>query len=334
MQQKEEIQAQNEAIEKQQKDIVEKNEELNQSNEELTSSLELINAQKDELEQVHRQIQDSIRYARRIQEAVLPTPQALAQNFSQHFVFFRPRNIVSGDFYWCQQIREYAVVAAADCTGHGVPGAFMSMLGISFLNEIIRKEDVVRAGHVLDLLRAYIKSTLQQTGKSGEQQDGMDISLCIINTKTRVLDFAGAHNSLCVVNRKTIQEQRTAEHPDYLSEYIQLENAPDRNPLALLEVKADRQPIGVYPKEKPFQSYELPLMHGDTFYLFSDGFADQIGGPRQRKFMLRAFKKLLLSVSHQPMSVQVQTLETTLHDWMGDENQQVDDILVLGFRVD
>jgi serine phosphatase RsbU (regulator of sigma subunit) len=284
---------------------------IEQTNEELNLTLETVNAQKEELQNQHRivshqnkLIKDSISYASWIQQAVLPSQKTLGEIIPNHFVYFKPRDIVSGDFYWVKKIDHYLIVATVDCTGHGVPGALMSMLGISFLNEIIRKNVVPKPNQILEELRAHIKDTLNQTGKKGESKDGMDMSLYQIDIQKNTLLFAGARLPLYLVRNKQ-----------------------------LTEFKASKQPIGIYAKEQPFENQEISLESGDILYTFSDGFADQTGGDKKRKFSYGRFKELLLSIHANSMNEQQQILDNNFLNWIGDENDQIDDVLVLGVKV-
>jgi len=252
-----------------------------------------------------KEITDSIEYASRIQNAMLPPGDYLDSLLPERFIFFKPRDIVSGDFYYITEKDGKVICVVADCTGHGVPGAFMSMLGISFLNEIISKHrDLPHSNEILEELRAHVIKSLHQTGKVGESQDGMDLALYIIDMETRKMEFSGANNSLWFV--------RDGE---------------------LLEKKADKMPIGIYSwVEKSFTRHEMDLQEGDLVYAFSDGYSDQFGGPLQKKFMSRNFKKMLLKNHTKSMKEQKKILIETLEQWMADTSQ-VDDILVVGVRV-
>ncbi len=258
----------------------------------------LITSQKQE-------ITDSIKYASRIQTAVLPTSTLISDVLPEHFVLFLPRDIVSGDFYWMTQKNDKIVLVAADCTGHGVPGAFMSMLGVSFLYEIVNKDNILQPSEILNNLRNLIKTTLSQTGKFEEQKDGMDISLCVIDKQNQKLEWAGAYNPLYQIRKGE-----------------------------LFEYKADKMPVAVHLNDfKPFTNHEIKYQTGDTFYMFSDGYADQFGGSDGRKFMLKRMKETFHSIWEKPMPEQKEILYKIHMEWRGDENEQVDDVLIVGFRV-
>ncbi len=284
--------------------------ELDQTNAALQSSVELISTQKDEIEKrrvevenANQQITASINYARRIQNALLPADKLFRETFSDYFIFYKPRDIVGGDFYWAKQRGDEIFVLAADCTGHGVPGGFVSMLGISLLNEVFRRKDVHTAAHVLDALRTEIKQALKQT-ENNVSKDGMDAALCIINTKTLMMQYSGAYN------------------PVYLCRNNEI-----------IQAKPDKQPIGIHLKETPFTNTEFQLQSNDIIYLFSDGYVDQFGGNSGNKFLAKRFKELLLSICQKEMAEQKEILDETLAEWMGTEYSAVDDILVMGIKI-
>jgi len=290
----EELTVLNEAVGKQ-------NEQILEANEELTVLNEAVNRQKNE-------ILDSITYAKKIQAALLPPEQYFHEILNDVFILFKPRDIVSGDFFWIKHVNQYVILAAADCTGHGVPGAFMSLLGISFLNEIVQRREITQANQVLNELRKQIRNSLRQYGQAEESKDGIDMALCVIDEKKKTLQYSGANNPLYLIRNNN--------------------GTPE-----LAEVKADRMPLGYYQGTfKTFTNKDIQLEYGDVFYLFSDGFLDQKGGKDNKKFMSRNFKKLLLEIHEEPMREQKKILDKTIVDWMGDTSQ-IDDILVLGVRV-
>jgi len=283
------------------KKILEQNEKIIIANEELKQLNETTNRQKDE-------IISSILYAKRIQSAILPPEAYITELLNENFILFKPKDIVSGDFYWIKQAEHYIILIAADCTGHGVPGALMSMLGISCLNEIVQIREVTQANQILNELRKEIKQSLRQTGKKEESREGMDIALCVIDIKNNKIQYSGANNPLYIIRDNNGKSE-------------------------LKEIKADPMPVGVhFLTDKSFTNNEITLEIGDTFYIFSDGFADQIGGDDNHRFKSEKFKKLLLDIHDQPMYEQKEILEQTLSEWMG-TNSQTDDILVIGARV-
>jgi len=328
-------------------EIEEKNEELNQQNEEILTQRDEIEAQRDtvtkqkeHIEEIHKNLTDSINYAERIQQAVLPGNNFLLENFHDHFVLFMPHSVVSGDFYWVTRVNKWLIFTAADCTGHGVPGAFMSMLGISFLNEIVRKSEITQANEVLNGLRKNVIEALQQKGVIGEQIDGLDIAFCALNTETNILQFAGANNPLYIIrngnNNGNIKMRRVSS---LQHELIEIKADLSSETRTLFEVKADKMPISIYAKMRSFTNNEIQLQKGDSLYIFSDGYADQFGGAGLacqqaggRKFKYKAFKEILLANAGKPMLEQQDILAKTFKEWKGDL-KQIDDVVVLGIKI-
>jgi serine phosphatase RsbU (regulator of sigma subunit) len=257
-----------------------------------------------------KEITDSITYAERIQRAILPRTDRIASQLEGYFILFRPKSIVSGDFYWLAESGDKIVVTAVDCTGHGVPGAFMSMLGVSFLNKIILENNTLQADEILNRLRDNVVKSLKQTGREGEARDGMDMSLVVIDLQKMTMEFAGANNPLYMIRANRLDE-----------------------------TKADRMPISYHIDSIKFSSHLIQLNKGDTIYLFSDGYADQFGGPSGKKFKYQAFKNLLFENRERSMDEIKKVLEATLETWRapqgpdGEIYEQVDDILVIGVRI-
>jgi serine phosphatase RsbU (regulator of sigma subunit)/Tfp pilus assembly protein PilF len=303
----------------QNEEILQKNEEIITQNEEIQTQRDLVVQQKDIIEEIHKGLTDSINYAQRIQNAVLPTENDLQNILGEHFVFFKPKDVVSGDFYWTTKIENHIIICVADCTGHGVPGGFMSMLGISFLNEIVRKKEVTQANLVLNHLRKSIIDALQQKGIAGEQNDGMDISICVIDTEKNELQFAGANNPIYIVKSEKLKV-KSKEKPDELSTF------------ELDELKGDTMPVSIYGRMDDFTNNILKIEKGDCLYMFTDGFADQFGGKLGKKYKYQIFKNLLLDNSQIPMAEQKIKIEKNLKNWMG-AYPQIDDITVLGIRI-
>ena len=284
---------------------------LEEQNEQIRIQKTEIESQRDLANQQKKDITDSIEYAKRIQSALLPPLNFIKRNLPEHFILFKPRDIVSGDFYWMMNKDGKIIIAAADCTGHGVPGAFMSMLGTAFLNEIVNKiiENKhiysLQANEILNQLRNYIIESLHQTGASDESKDGIDISICIIDSEKQKLQFAGAHNPLYLIKNKKLEV-----------------------------IKGDRMPVGIHKNaHKSFKNHEFDIKENDTIYLFSDGYYDQIGGPKNRKFMSRNFQDLLLGIHKKPLELQKEILDKTIEEWKGD-GIQLDDILVIGIKLE
>ena len=287
------------------------NKKLADQNVQIFKQKEEIEKQRDLANKQKMDITDSIEYAKRIQTALLPPLSFIRRSLPEHFILFKPREIVSGDFYWMMNKDDKIIIAAADCTGHGVPGAFMSMLGTAFLNEIVNKivenKHVysLQANEILNQLRSYIIESLHQSGADNESKDGIDIALCVIDPDKQKLQFAGAHNPLYLIRNNELEI-----------------------------IKGDRMPVSIHQKaDKSFANHEIDIFKDDVIYIFSDGFVDQIGGPKKRKFMSRNFKELLLKIHEKPMDVQEQILEKTFDEWKGDYIQ-LDDILVIGIKLE
>ena len=269
-----------------------------------------------------QQITDSIAYAQRIQSAILPSQEVMEELLPDHFVLYRPKDIVSGDFYWIKEVQDHLIIVGADCTGHGVPGAFMSMLGITMFNDLIGDRCFDAPGAILDRLRQKVKEMLVQQGNSDEQKDGMDLAIAVYNKNTREIHFSGANNPLYIIRRKDLPEQKDLES------FASIDNGDFR----LFELKGDKQPIGTHWEETPFRTTSVRLMEQDSFYMFSDGFIDQFGGEGRKKFKSMNFKKLLLSVQKESMDMQRQSLEQAFDQWRG-PYEQIDDIVVLGVKI-
>jgi serine phosphatase RsbU (regulator of sigma subunit) len=279
--------------------------------------------QKEELE-------SSIHYASRIQMALLPSEAILSENIKNYFVLFKPRDIVSGDFYWMTKRAERLYIVAADCTGHGVPGAFMSLLGMSFLDEIIDKEISLSANAILRELRLHVTESLKQVGDDDEAKDGMDLALLVIDFNAKKVEYSGAYNPCFKVRKLTVEESQKsqANSPD------DSEGTMSNGKYVLETIRASKMPIGISSKmNEEFVFHEDLLENGVSYYLFSDGYIDQFGGPNGRKFMKKNFKKLILEIQDHSMTDQKELLEKNLTEWRG-LSPQIDDILVMGIRID
>jgi len=270
---------------------------------EIEQKKEQIEEQRDEIIRQKEEITDSITYASRIQDAILPSDKILKKCFKEHFIIYKPRDIVSGDFYWITETRDKVYFAVADCTGHGVPGAIMSMLSISLLTDITGEADAnYTSDQMLNLLREKVISSLKQSGREEETKDGLDIALCVLSRKGKVLEYSGAFNSLYFF--------RDGKFTEY---------------------KADRMPIGYHLGKSSFTRHEVKLKKNDVIYLFSDGYYDQFGGPDEKRFSSKNLKILLTGISGTPMDKQKEYLEQRFIEWKG-ENEQVDDIVIMGIR--
>jgi serine phosphatase RsbU (regulator of sigma subunit) len=246
----------------------------------------------------------SLRYAQMIQHALMPNPAILKGRLKDLFILFLPRDFVSGDFYYAFCTRQKMCIAAGDCTGHGVPGALMSILGISFLNEIMQTDINLNANRILNMMREKIMQALHQTGNCREAQDSIDIGLCMVDCNTGRLQYSGANRPLIMI--------RNGE---------------------LTEFKPDKMTLGVAPvKESSFTNNCIDTKPGDSFYLFSDGFSDQFGEVTDKKFKYKHFKRIIHSFEELPMAQQKQHLESAFNEWKG-KAQQVDDVLVVGFQL-
>ena len=261
--------------------------------------------QKEEIEEHQRNITDSIKYAKRIQTAILPPDEFVNKTLGENFILYIPKDIVSGDFYWLDEKDGLAMVAAVDCTGHGVPGAFMSIVGNSQLNFAINVKNARKASEILNELNHGVTQTLRDKAGSEMVKDGMDLALCVIDYEKMSMEYAGAYNPLYLIRNNDV-----------------------------LITKADKFPIGANPEGilPSFTNHKIDLVKGDVIYLFSDGFADQFGGPNNKKFFSKRFRELLLKVHELPMQKQKNSLLKAYEDWKGDF-EQVDDILVIGIRI-
>ncbi|NBC84562.1 MAG: SpoIIE family protein phosphatase, partial [Bacteroidetes bacterium] len=283
---------------------------LRQQHEEIVNQKSQIEDQHNTLQKQQQKITDSIHYAQRIQKAVLPPDDYINAFIDDYFILLKPRDIVSGDFYWITKKDDTVIMAAADCTGHGVPGAFMSMLGVAFLNEIVNKISVnkhvsaLQSDEILTQLREYVIHSLHQKGDREEAKDGMDIALCIIDLERMKLQYSGAHNPLYIIRNHELQQYNA-----------------DKMPIALNEMAT-----------RPFSKHDIDLQQGDLIYLFSDGYVDQFGGKNGRKFLAKNFKSLLVDIHDKPMDEQKKLLDSKIEQWKGDR-EQLDDILVMGFKV-
>ena len=315
LQQKEEISAQLDELE-------DKRSKLEISKKEIENLYHIAVDQKEAIEKQKTKIEDSIRYAHFIQSAMLPDLDITFVNRSwgtqSYFIMYRPKDVVSGDFYWATRIDDWIIVSVVDCTGHGVPGAFMSMLGISFLNEIVLSGDVTKPSHILSKLRSYIIGALNQKDEWGSQRDGMDMSIVSLNTKTKQCFWAGANSPLWIV-----RADQPKELPDGIPE--------------IEEIKPNPFPVAVHIFMGEFTDHQLLLKSGDRLFMFSDGFGDQFGGPKGKKFnMHKAFKKLIAQTSILPMKEQGRVLEETFDRWIdhdGVKHEQIDDVTILGIMV-
>lgn len=274
-----------------------------------------------ELAKKNKDITDSINYARRIQSAIMHPENELNTLLDDAFIYYRAKDIVSGDFYWFTHKENKTIIVAADCTGHGVPGAFMSMIGISYLNEIVNERGIVDPDIILNELRAKIIAVMQQTGEKEEAKDGMDLALICIDKDKNTLEYSGAYNSLYLV-RKDVATKGFSTSGKFT-------NFGDH----LVEIKADRMPIGVSDKQsEPFSKVNIDVEQGDSFYITTDGFIDQFGGSDGKKFLAKRFKEMLVSLQENNDDEHKHILDKTFNNWKG-VHEQIDDVLVIGIKI-
>jgi serine phosphatase RsbU (regulator of sigma subunit) len=271
-------------------------------NKKISAKNRLIQEQKEMVEEKNKEILDSITYAKRLQDAILPTRKLVKSYFVESFVLYEPKDIVSGDFYWMEAKDGITMFAAADCTGHGVPGAMVSVVCANALNKSVNELNLTDPGSILNATRDIVINTYSKTGS--DVQDGMDISICVYDIEKKELRWAGANNPIWII-RKDQQEVDV--------------------------IKADKQPIGKFGKSVPFTTHKLTMNDGDTIYLFSDGYIDQFGGERGKKMKTVKFKKLLIENSSKDLNQQKKTLLKAFNDWKGNL-EQVDDVCVIGVR--
>lgn len=279
---------------------------------------EEIRVQRDIIEEKNQEMLDSINYAEGIQRSILPTGEFINENLPESFVLFMPKDIVSGDFYWMHSHENDNKVyaAVADCTGHGVPGAFVSMVGANGLKRTVNEYGLSLPNEILDQLTKLVESTFRN------RKDGMDLALCVYDQETRVLQFSGANNPLYVVRQKNAES----------ISYANMGKTMETQEFNLFDIKGSRQPIGAYDGRIAFEKFQCQLQPGDTCYMFTDGFADQFGGEKGKKFKYSRFKKILLEIQDKPLQEQGKFLKETIVEWMG-KHEQIDDICVMGFRV-
>ena len=255
----------------------------------------------EKLEQAHEEIMDSIAYAKRIQTAILPPDRIVKEYLPDSFVLYIPKDVVAGDFYWMENVNGTILFAAADCTGHGVPGAMVSVVCNNALNRSVREFGLSDPGEILTKARKII---IKEFEKSEEEvKDGMDISLCAFNPTQLTLKFAGAHNPLWLLREEEI-----------------------------IETKGDKQPVGKFDQLNPFTTHHIDIQKGDLFYIFSDGYVDQFGGEKGKKFKAKALRSLLLDIKDKPLLEQRDEIKKTFDEWKGNL-EQVDDVCIIGVRV-
>ncbi len=285
-------------ITKKQKQIIEvQKEKVEVQNEEITKQKHLV-------EEKNHEITSSISYAKRIQRSFLTAPSLIKRHLPDHFILFKPRDVVSGDFYWMHQQGDYSYFCVADCTGHGIPGAFMSLIGMGVLNEIVFSKNILDTNEILNELRRIVILAVNPEDATVEGKDGMDLVYFRFHIPTKELQYSAANNSFYICRKGE-----------------------------LIEYKPDKMPVGSFGEyERPFTQHTIQLEDGDIIYGITDGYADQFGGPKGKKFKYKQFEELLLSISQEPMEIQKQKLDDAIENWKG-ELEQVDDVTVIGIRI-
>ncbi|MDX2303961.1 MAG: 7TM diverse intracellular signaling domain-containing protein [Microscillaceae bacterium] len=299
-----ELREANHEINRQMENLLELNQEIQSQKEEILTQRDALEKAFSHINEKNTQITASINYAQRIQSAMLPDPVLFKKAFPESFILFRPRDTVSGDFYYLEEEQGKLVLAAIDCTGHGVPGAFMSMMGNEILNTVIKERHIVEADEILNQMHQGVQYSLKQA--ESNIRDGMDMALCVIDPEKKILEFAGAKNPLCYVQNGEFKI-----------------------------IQGNKHSIGGYvrPLEQVYQKHIIDISTPTQIYIFSDGYADEFGGEKGRKFMIANFKKLLHQISQEPCEVQQKILEKTIDRWLGLEYRQIDDILVIGVKL-
>jgi len=290
---------------KSQQELEGANKVLNTKNTELEVKNNIIESQSQTIQVKNQEITDSIHYARQIQLAILPTQADFTSHFVAAFVLFEPKDLISGDFFWITKIESKIIYATVDCTGHGVPGGFMSMLGMSMLNELVNEQKLLEPALILTRLREKVIAALRQKGEEGEQKDGMDMTLCVVDTDQMTLTYAVANHVLYLLRNKDNESE-------------------------LMEFKGDRHPVGIFSEKlMEFHQYEVPLLKGDRIFTFTDGYADQFGGPKGKKFKYLQLKELLLSTQNKSIEKQGEVITKRFESWKGDV-EQIDDVCLIG----
>lgn len=281
--------------------LEEKNRLISMQKDEIEQQRDLAAAQRDQIAYQKKHITDSIMYAKRIQTALIPSLELFSDKL-EHFVLYKPLAIVSGDFYWVSTVENKQIIICADCTGHGVPGAFMSMLGVTMLNEIVNNKHIIMPDQIIENLRQGVIKSFNQVVDEDSIKDGMDIAVCTVDFENETLWFSGANNPLYLIRNHE-----------------------------LVHYRGDKMPVAIHYRMQPFTLHKINITKGDKFYIFSDGFVDQFGGPRQKKFMSNQFKETLVALDDVPMLKQVEKLNEIFEEWRGD-SPQIDDVTLIGIR--
>lgn len=321
-----------------QKDVIEiQNIDLINQKHEILAQQDEIMTQRDQAQEQNliiteqkKHITESINYASQIQTALIPSCEEVLKNY-EYFILYKPKETISGDFYWVYNHNERIIITVADCTGHGVPGALLSVLGITYLNEIItHADDDISAGDILNQLRKRIVQVFKNEDKEKQRYDGMDIALYIIEKNRKELQFAGAFNSLFILRKSSSEKANISVD----SETIKLFKGEEH---ILINLSGDPMPIGISRLNNSFSTQKIKLLKNDVLYVFSDGYVDQFGGMYGKKFMTSSFRKILLEIQKSSMNEQKEILNTTIENWRYENPAldlfQLDDITVLGLKV-
>jgi len=291
-------------------------EEIRTQKDEIEGHRDLVIKQKSFIENQKKKIDDSIIYAQHIQSAILPSEAQMKNLLGDYFIIFRPKEIVSGDFYWVYNVRNYLVIAVVDCTGHGVSGAFMSMLGVSFLNDIVKKKELFEAEKILDSLRSYLYEALSNNTDEDMKREGMYVNLLIIDKNSMECTYAGARTPLWIYRSSQSKQ----------SDSIIIE-----------EIKPENSSVALHKNLKEFTSKKVILSDGDILYLFSDGIIDQFGGPEGKKFSSRKLLQVVQNSAHLDMKNQKLAIEDSLDNWQNPQDgqffEQIDDITLLSMKI-
>jgi serine phosphatase RsbU (regulator of sigma subunit) len=291
----------------------------------------IIEEQKEVVEEAHQEIKDSITYAKRIQSAILPPAKLVKEYLKENFILYKPKDVVAGDFYWMEQKENKVLFAAADCTGHGVPGAMVSVVCNNALNRSVREHGLTDPGEILTKTREIVIQEFRagrQAGEKSEEEvkDGMDIALCSLEGNK--LQYAGAHNPLWIIRplRHSGPDPESSEKEDKIAGHARNDG------FEIIETKANKQPIGKFDNPEPYTTHSFDLEPGDSLYIFSDGYVDQFGGEKGKKFKSKAFRSLLLSIQDKSMEEQKTIIDEAFETWKG-SLEQIDDVCVIGVRV-
>ncbi len=314
-------------LNEQKKELETLNENLSLQNEEIKAQRDKIETQKHLIEAIYNELSESINYAQDLQTTIFPSDHILKKNLNDYFILFKPKDKVSGDFYWWTQSGKHLIVTVADCTGHGVPGAFMSMLGITLLKEIVEHNQVTDTARILRIMRREIINILNQRDEHSQHKDGIDMAILRFDTELHILQFSGANNKALLISRHFDSTQQLIAGT---SDKLKVEHITPGKVCVTLQ--PDKMPVGIYRRMDKFTSVSIQLEPDDIIYLFSDGYADQFGGAKQKKFKHVNFKKLLLRISNLPLDEQKNILDQQFENWKN-RLEQTDDVTIGGFRL-